>query len=102
MSSIEIHEADDWAAVYLDGKLQRVGDAYLADEWVRQHFGVTTVNDDAFMRGQTKREGVASTLEEVEAFRTRRDANKARAAELRSEADRLIREAVWVEAGEKE
>ena len=64
-SSIEIHEDEDWAAVYVDGNLVRVGDAYLADEWLRTHFGVKTVQDDAFMRGQTSREGVAKTLDEV-------------------------------------
>ena len=64
-SNIEIHEDEDWAAVYVDGNLVRVGDAYLADEWLRTYFGVKTVQDDAFMRGQTSREGVAKTLDEV-------------------------------------
>jgi hypothetical protein len=98
MGNIEIHEADDWAAVYLDGNLQRVGDAYLADEWVREHFGVTTVQDDAFMRGQDQRDGVAQTLDEVKAFADDRDSRRARAAELRAEANRLLRRAAEEES----
>lgn len=93
MSNVEIHEAEEWAAVYLDGQLQTVGDAYLADEWVREHFGVITVQDDAFMRGQDQRSGVAKTLEEVRAYQDARDTRRARAAELREEAARLLREA---------
>ncbi len=93
MSEVEIHEADEWAAVYLDGKLQRVGDAYLADEWVRSHFGVTTVQDDAFMRGQTGRGGVAQTLDEVEEYARQRAARRAEVDRLRAEAARLEDEA---------
>jgi hypothetical protein len=29
---LEIHYADEWAALYVDGKLERVGDSYLAEE----------------------------------------------------------------------
>ncbi len=99
MSEIEIHEADEWAAVYLDGKLQRVGDAYLADEWVREHFGVVTVQDDAFMRGQSHRSGVAQTVNEIVDYRQQRATARERAAALRDEADRLLREAGIVEGG---
>jgi len=91
--SVEIHDYDDWSAVYLDGVLQRVGDTYLADEWVREHFGVTTVQDNAFMRGQNGRDGVAQTLDEVYDYQRRRDENIAKGAELRAEASRLLAEA---------
>ena len=92
-SSIEIHEADDWAAVYLDGNLVRVGDAYLADEWLRTHFGVKTVQDDAFMRGQIQREGVAKTLDEVADYARSRQKRLDRAAALRAQAQQLEDEA---------
>lgn len=92
-SNIEIHEDGDWAAVYLDGRLIRVGDAYLADEWLRAHFGVTTVQDDAFLRGQTSREGVAKTLDEVRDYAQSRQERLDRAAALRAEAQRLEDEA---------
>jgi hypothetical protein len=94
MANIEVHEADDWAAVYMDGKLvDGPGDAYLRDEWLRAHFGVVTVQDNAFMRGQNMADGAAHTLDEIEAYRTERDARLWRAAELRAEADRLTKEA---------
>lgn len=89
MSQIEFHEEGEWTAVYEDGKLVRVGDSYLADEWLQAKFGVVVVQDDAFMRGQNQREGVAQTLDEVREYREAREARRARVAELRAEADRL-------------
>jgi hypothetical protein len=96
---IEIHEAEEWAAVYLNGHLQHVGDTYLADEWIREHFGVKTIQDDAFMRGQTSRDGVAQTVHEVNAYIEDREAKLRRAAELREEAARLLAEAEEVSRG---
>lgn len=93
MSNIEIHEADEWSAVYLDGHLVRVGDSYLADEWLRTHFGVATIQDDAFLRGQTSRDGVAKTLDELHAYASARRERMDRAAALRAEAKRLEEEA---------
>jgi hypothetical protein len=93
MSRIEVHTAGEWSALYFDGRLQTVGDSYHADEWIREHFGVVTVDDDAFMRGQGSRDGVAATLDQVAEYARERDARLARAAELRAEANRLLAEA---------
>lgn len=93
MSAIEFHTAGEWTAVYLDGKLLRVGDTYLADEWLHDYVGVEDVFDDAFMRGQNGREGVAETLDEVTAYATQRQEKRDRAATLRAEAQRLEAEA---------
>jgi hypothetical protein len=90
---LEIHYADEWAALYVDGKLDRVGDSYLAEERAFEILGVKTVQDDAFMCGQTSAAGVAQTVEEAEEFAREREAKRARAAELRAQADRLLREA---------
>jgi len=84
-SKIEVHEDEEWSAVYLDGKLVEVGDSYLADEWIRAHFGVKTVSDNAFMRGQTQREGVAQTLDEVADYAKVRQERLDRIAALRAE-----------------
>ena len=92
-ASVEIHEDGEWSAVYLNGRLIRVGDTYLADEWVRDHFGVLTVQDDAFMRGQSSRDGVAQTLEEVLEYARVREERLSRGAALRAEAARLVAEA---------
>lgn len=90
---IEIHYAEEWAALYVDGLLDRVGDAYLAEERALELLGVTTVHDDAFMRGQSQRAGVAQTLDQVREFAQDREQRRQRAAELRAEADRLLRAA---------
>jgi hypothetical protein len=90
---LEIHYEEEWAALYVDGKLERVGDSYLAEERAFEILGVKIVQDDAFMRGQTASAGVAQTLDEVEAFRRERDEKRAKAAQLRAEAERLLREA---------
>jgi hypothetical protein len=85
---MEVHEEEEWSALYVDGRLALVGGGYLADERVRELVGVVTIQDDAFMRGQKCADGVAQTLEEVEAYRTERERRRERAAELRAEAAR--------------
>lgn len=93
LPKLEIHYADEWAALYVDGKLERVGDSYLAEGRAFEILGVRTVQDDAFMRGQTSAAGVAQTVEEAAAFARERETKRMRAAELRAEAERLLREA---------
>jgi len=90
MSNIELHHEDEWSAVYMDGKLvDGPGDTYLRYEWLMAHFNVKEVQDGAFMRGQTQSRGVAKTLQEVEEYRTAKEAREARALELRAQADEL-------------
>jgi hypothetical protein len=83
---LEIHYAEEWAALYVDGNLERAGDTYLAEERAFELLGVTTVQDPAFLRGQASRDGCAQTLDEVEAYRSARDAAIARASLLEQEA----------------
>lgn len=90
---VEVHEADEWAAVYLDGKLVQQGERYLANEWVREHFGVVTVQDDAFMRGSDRREDVAQTLDEVADYAAERATRAERAADLERRASAMFDEA---------
>lgn len=99
MPKLEIHYADEWAALYVDGKLDRVGDAYLAEERAFSLVGVKQVQDDAFMRGQSDREGVAQKLEEVAAYRKTRDHREEQAKKLRDEAQQLIARAEELERG---
>lgn len=87
--SIEFHSSDEWTAVYLNGQLQRVGDHYLADEWLRSRVGVVEVDDDAFMRGGDQRSGVAQTLDLVRDYQENRDRLRADAASLREQAAAL-------------
>ena len=97
---LEVHEDEEWSALYVDGKLDRVGDHYLADERIRQLCGVRTVQDDAFMRGQSMRDGVAKTLDEVKAYARDRAGRKALARALREKAADLVAEASTIEKGE--
>lgn len=96
---MEVHEAEEWAALYVDGRLDRVGDAYLTDERIREIVGVRTVQDDAFMRGQIRADGVAQTVAEVEEYSRQRQRRRERAAALRAEAARLEAEAAALRDG---
>lgn len=89
--SIEFHTYEDseWTAVYLNGKLERVGDNYLADEWLQQYVGVKVVVDDAFMCGGRTREDVGQTLEAVAVYREWRERKLAEAKELEDAAQQL-------------
>lgn len=91
--ALEIHYAESWAALYVDGELVTVGDSYLAEERAFLILGVKTVQDDAFMRGQSQRAGVAKNLAEVASYRQQREERRAEAARLRGEAERLLKEA---------
>ena len=92
MPNLEIHYANDWAALYIDGTLDpdTVGDAYHAEEKAFELLGVKQVRDDAFMRGQSQRTGVAPTLDAVDEYRWQRDGAREEAARLRQEADALL------------
>jgi hypothetical protein len=92
MPDLEIHYDPDgeWAALYIDGDLDRVGDAYLAEEKAFDLLGVKIVRDGAFLRGQTSAAGCAQTLDELGAYRDQRDAAQAEAARLREDAAALL------------
>jgi hypothetical protein len=93
MPDMQIHYEDEWAALYVDGKLDRVGDARNTEERAFELLGVTIVQDDAFMRGQTSRDGVARTLADVDAYADTRDAALREAARKIEQAKALLAEA---------
>lgn len=99
MPKLEIHYADDWAALYIDGQLDpdTVGDKYNAEEKAFALLGVKQVHDNAFMRGQSQRSGVAPTLDDVAAYRWERDNKRDEAARLRQEAESLLARAKELE-----
>lgn len=94
---LEIHYDEEWAALYKDGLLVRVGDAYRTEEEAFAILGVTIVQDNAFMRGQGKADGVAKTLDEVHEYSEQRRLNQTRAADMREQAQCLLAEAVNLE-----
>lgn len=101
MPKMELHYADEWAALYVDGKLadNGVGDAYRVEELAFEMAGVKQVKDDAFMRGQNQYDGVARTLDEVDEYRWARDNRAEEAKRLREEAEALIARAAELESG---
>jgi hypothetical protein len=83
----------EWAALYVDSKLVIVGDKYRTEEEAFELLGVEVVSDDAFMRGQSAREGVAANLQEVTAYRRERDDRANQAQMLRTKAEELLAQA---------
>jgi hypothetical protein len=96
--SIEFHRTGEWTAVYLNGKLERVGDHYLADEWLQGYVGVEVVSDDAFMCGGESRQDVAETLEGVAVYREWRDRRLSEAEDLEEQARQLRDKAAQLKA----
>ncbi|RKR92726.1 hypothetical protein BDK92_7204 [Micromonospora pisi] len=92
---MEIHYADGWAALYVDGQVDpdTVGDSHLAEERAFELLGVKQVQNDAFMCGQSQRDGVAPRLDDVAAYRKERDARRAEANRLRRQAAELLQQA---------
>lgn len=81
-TTFEVHTYDDWAALYIDGKLHDEGHEHNINERIFKLLGIEEVQDDAFMRGRAGHD-TAPTLEDVEAYRSERDAKLRRAEELR-------------------
>lgn len=92
---IQFWRAGEWTGVYVNGKLARHGDHYLADEWLQERCGVKIVDSDAWVP-----DGVQPfiTLAEVENEEERRAALKIQAEGLRRQAEEMIREADKLEA----
>jgi hypothetical protein len=64
---IQFHRSGEWTGVYLDGKLVRAGDHYLADEWLQARVGVKVVDSDAWIPdGRNALETLADVKEETE------------------------------------
>ena len=92
MDLVRYTGSDDWSALYVDGKLDRIGDHYLIDERISELTGVTDYSSDDFLQGGDDRDSAAQTLEELNAWVARDKAETADealqyAAELRRQAD---------------
>jgi hypothetical protein len=96
---IEVHESEDWSALYVDGVLVKASDPYIIDEWIREHFKVETVQDDAFLGGG--RDSL-KTLVEVEAYRDARDRRLAEAEEMLQRGKAMVEAAERLAAGDSD
>lgn len=85
--------ANEWSALYKDGKLEKVGDHYLIDERIRELYEIDTIQSEDFMQGGNYTHDVAQTLEEVEAYTKVREQNERTVEELRAQARGLIAQA---------
>lgn len=92
-----IEGSGEWSALYLDGKLDRVGDHYLAQERILELCGVVCEQSDDFLRGQDGRAGVAQTLNELSDYRLQREEKEAEILKLRKEASELLARAKEIE-----
>lgn len=70
---IKLYEgSEDWSALYVDGKLEVIGDHYWVQEKLIQILSVEVYSSDDFLRGGNSRKEAAQTLEELEAFQALR------------------------------
>lgn len=96
MQVVRYSGENDWSALYVDGKLERVGDHYLIDERISELLGVELEQNDDFMQGGKNYEDVAQTLDEARTYeRTRLQKEfeieqlEQRAADLQQQADEI-------------
>jgi hypothetical protein len=92
---IQIHRADEWSGLYVDGELIRHGDHYLADEALYEMFGVQIVDDPAWLLGGdgVRPHAPAEFLAEVEAYAEACRERERQAAGLEAQAAELERQA---------
>ena len=84
------YQSEEWSALYIDGKLDTVGDSYHSDERIAQLLGVEEHgDDDAFMRGGNSYADVAQTLDELDSYVNSRTQLLAQAEALRAQATAL-------------
>ncbi len=94
----------EWSALYMDGKLEHIGDHYVVNERAFELAKVQVIQDNAFLRGGDgverngdKSTGPAQTLEEIEAYRHQRDHDLKRATANRAQAEILLASAQAIE-----
>ena len=97
MKIVRYSGSDDWSALYIDGKLDRVGDHYMIDERISEIVGVETIYSDDFLRGGDSRDDVAETTEQITEYGDLKAERENRASELRMQARRLLEEAERLE-----
>jgi predicted trehalose synthase len=89
----------EWSALYVDGKLDTVGDHYLAAERINELFGVVVIQSDDFLLGNpnASRQDVAQTMDRVAHYNKSRADRQTQAAALREQAEALLEQAAELE-----
>lgn len=86
---IEIHRADEWSGLYLNGELQTYGDHHHAEEWLYERFGVKVVDNPSWLVNDKP----YATLGEMREAQEKERLARIEAAELREQAEALIQRA---------
>lgn len=85
-SFVRFSGSGEWAALYVDGRLEEVGDRYRSDDRIAEFLGVDEIDSDDFMLGGNDYDDVAKTLDDIKAY-------QAKVAKIAEEADQAaIRE----------
>lgn len=102
MPELEIHYHSEWAALYVDGRLDTtsVGDSYVAEERALELCGVKVVTGSDFLMGGNQRKHAAQTLQELARYNARVEAKQRAADALKEQAARLLEEAALIEAAD--
>jgi hypothetical protein len=87
----------EWSALYVNGRLDKIGDHYLIDERIRELAGVITLQTDDFFRGGNSRDEAAQDLDDLRQYRQAREFREQQIAKLRAQADQLLQKAVELE-----
>lgn len=94
MADLEIHydSNGEWAALYVDRKLDTVGEHYTVEEAAMQLAGVKQVHDSPFLQGCGRVEHAANTLDEIAAYKRRMATRETRVLRLVEERSRIDKE----------
>ncbi len=92
LTKVISEEVEEWSALYVDGKLDRVGDSYLIDERIIQLTGVEEIEGN-FLLGGNSYDDAAKTLDEIAAYEAKKVEAADEAAVLEAQAAELIAKA---------
>lgn len=101
LPKLEIYsDGGEWSALYVDGKLEVVGDTYLSEERVMKICGVVQHQDNRDWIGPDgSRESVAASTDEIEDRRIRRERREEEAEALEEQAKGLLAQAKVLRSG---
>lgn len=77
--------SNEWSALYIDGKLEHIGDHYVVEELAMEKAGVVIECSDDFLFGGDTRDDAAKTLTEVEVYRAARLERERKTMDLRTQ-----------------
>lgn len=79
----------DYAAVFVDGKREDIGDLPDVLERLLERMGVEFVWSESFLLGQHSASGAAQTTSQIAEYDTQRENARARLAEIQAEAAKI-------------